>query len=96
MLKNNLAKAIDLEQKNYESDFFNSRHFQIEYNFLKSLRKEPLGLSQVKCYKDVANRDAKNASHVKKKFRPILIGSVDFNCNAYRKLEQSENNGRIS
>ena len=82
MSKNNLAKTIDLEQKNYESNFFNSGHFQIEYNFLKSLRKEPLGLSQVKCYTDVANRDAKNASHVKKKVSSIFywIGGLQLQC----------------
>ena len=81
MSKNNLAKAVDLEQKNYESVFFNSRHFQIQYNFLKSLRKEPLDLSQVKCYKDVVNRDAKNASHVKKNSSNFYwIGGLQLQC----------------
>ena len=66
MSKNNLAEDIDLEQKNFESKFFKSRNFQLQYILLKSLRKEPSDLSQAKCNKHVANGGAKNVSHVNK------------------------------
>ena len=56
---NSLAEAVDLDQKSYESKFFNSRNSQAMYNYFENLRKGPSVPPQVKWNKDVANCDAK-------------------------------------
>ena len=82
--RNSLAKAVDLDQKNYESKFFNSRNSQAIYKYFKSLRKRPSVPPQFKWNKDVANCHAEKTSPFNKYFGSVFTVSSVFK-NSFKK-----------